>query len=469
MKNFVSVMCAAAATSIICGCQTVSPSAPAPPLEVAAPASYFPSDAELTELLQTLAEEGEAKGIVLGLLEPDGRRRVIVHGYAGTGARPLSAETVFEIGSINKTFTGAVLADMVRRGEVALEDPVSKYLPAGVSVPSRGREITLADLATHTSGLPRVPTGYKPPDMANPYANYQARDLYGFLSSYTLERDVGAEPVYSNLGAGLLGHVLARAAGVETIGELIRDRITDPLNMGMTDYGRAGELGAWLAKGHAEDGKPTPYWDVAVLAGAGGLNSNVNDMLTYLEANVADPQTPLRAAMRDAHHPRRSLKTEGFSIGLGWQQRTRGRQRIVHHGGSTGGFATYLGFDPITRAGVVILGNSGGFDSRDAVVFQLLKGSKFVTLPPSALREFVGTYQLRSDLLLTVSIEGEKLFGRIGKQRKARMHAIGSDKFLLLTSDVQLRFARDANGHSTWATLTKGTNALTGSKVAAPN
>lgn len=371
----------------LAGVQAASAQIAAPKTAAAAQQQgrFFPSDDELRGVLRTLVEQGQAKGIVLGLLEPDGTRRIISYGDPGRGARSLGPKSVFEIGSINKTFTGAILADMVRRGEVSLNDPVAKYLPPEVKVPSRGgRQITLLDLATHTSGLPRVPTG-RPRDMSNPYAHFEAEDLYAFLSGYQLERDIGAEPLYSNVGMGLLGHALARAAGVESFPQLVRRRITGPLGMAMTDYGRDGGLGTWIVKGHDGKGKEVPYWDVAVLAGAGGLNSNAEDMLTYLAANVGAPRAPIQTAMRDAHQPRRKLKNEGWNVGMAWQTRTRGGQTVISHGGGTAGFETYLGFDPATGAGVVILGNSDGFEVRDDVMFELLRGRDIAALPATGV------------------------------------------------------------------------------------
>src|SRR5205823_14852796 len=138
------------------------------------------------------------------------------------------------IGSISKVFTSLLLSDMVQRGEVALTDPIAKYLPAGVKVPERGgRSITLVDLSTHTSGLPRLPSNLNPKDQSNPYADYSVEQLYQFLSSYTLPRDIGAMYEYSNLGGGLLGHVLARRAGTD-YETLMVSRIAGPLNMSST-------------------------------------------------------------------------------------------------------------------------------------------------------------------------------------------------------------------------------------------
>ncbi len=169
--------------------------------------------------------------------------------------------------------------------------------------------------------------------------------------------------------------------------------------------------------------------------------------------------------MRDAHQPRCSLKTPGFSIGLGWQQRTRAGQRIVHHGGGTAGFQTYLGFDPITRAGVVIMGNSAGFEVRDDVVFQLLRGRKFVVLPSSTLAQYTGTYALGPDLKLTVSMDGDKLFGQLGEQPKARMYPDGSDSFVLITTDAEVRFSREAGGTVTSAKVLRRGETVNGPKL----
>ncbi len=150
-----------------------------------------PSDAEIRGILeQRIDAMHRSVGIVVGVIDAHGRR-IVAYGHLNQGdARPLNGETIFEIGSVTKVFTSLLLADMVQRGEVALDDPVAKYLPASVKVPQRdGKQITLVDLATHTSGLPRLPTNLKPKDASNPYADYTVDDLYEFLSSYKLTRD----------------------------------------------------------------------------------------------------------------------------------------------------------------------------------------------------------------------------------------------------------------------------------------
>jgi CubicO group peptidase (beta-lactamase class C family) len=337
--------------------------------------AFFPADEAVREFVRPYIDRRQAKGIVVGLVEPDGSRRVLTFGDAGEGARPLAAGSLFEIGSITKTFTGVVLADMVRRGQVRLDDPVGKYLPRGVRVPSlRGRQITLLDLATHTSGLPRMPTGHVPLDPGNPYGDYTARHLYAFLNGHELEREPGAKFEYSNLGMGLLGHALARAAGARSFQTLVAKRVLRPLGMKMTGYGRPTALAPWMTRGHDKQGAFATYFDmpdVAVLAGGGGLNSSVTDLMTYLDANIGEPKSPLEHAMRNAHRGYH-LPRPGMQAGLGWMSMTRGPLTLVGLNGGTAGYSTFVAYDPATRAGVVVLANSGGFEYADKIGRELL-------------------------------------------------------------------------------------------------
>src|SRR6185312_474124 len=185
----------------------------------AAPAATAgaPSDAEIRRILvERVDVEKQDVGIVVGIIDPHGRR-VVSYGSLDKGdKRPLNGDTLFEIGSITKVFTALLAADMAQRGELELDDPVQKYLPAAVKMPQRnGKQITLIDLATHTSGLPRMPENFRPKDPNNPYADYTVEALYSFLTSYELHRDIGIKYLYSNLGFGLLGQALAQRAGVD--------------------------------------------------------------------------------------------------------------------------------------------------------------------------------------------------------------------------------------------------------------
>jgi len=204
-------------------------------------AQHFPPDEEVLLMLRYLVEDGKAEGIVVGFLEADGSTRILSHGDAGPGARPLGPRSVFEIGSIEKTFTATLLADMVMEGDVALQDPLSQYLPEGVTAPSfGGTAITLLDLATHRSGLPKNVNNHIPADPLNPYADLTSELIYQFISNDQLRRAPGAGFTYSNLGFQLLGLALARAAG-ESYSELDRERILTPLSMTSSGPGATPE------------------------------------------------------------------------------------------------------------------------------------------------------------------------------------------------------------------------------------
>ena len=291
----------------------------------------------------------------MGVVEPTGRR-IVAHGHLATGdQRPLNGDTIFEIGSVTKVCTSLLLADMVSRKEVALEDPAAKYLPEQVKMPQRnGKAITLHDLATHTSGLPPLPSNFRSKDMRNPYADYTVDDLYQFLSSFELPRDPGSEFEYSNLGAGLLGHILARRAGMD-YESLIRTRITEPLQMQDTRITLSPSMQQRMATGHTAMLAPAPNWDLPTLAGAGALRSSVNDMLTFLEAFLGYKESPLAPAMKTMLEVRRPTGQGTGAIGLGWIIMCPHDREIVAHDGGTGGFRAWLGYDPKERTGVVVL------------------------------------------------------------------------------------------------------------------
>ena len=287
-----------------------------------------PSTDEIREILvKRIDQQKQAVGIVVGVIEPAGRRVVAYGNLANGDPRTLDGDTIFEIGSVTKVFTSLLLADMVNRKEVALDDPAAKYLPENVKMPERnGKSITLLDLSTHTSGLPRLPSNLKPKDPHNPYADYSVDDLYQFLSSYTLPRDPGSEFEYSNLGAGLLGHLLACRAGTD-YESLIGSRITRPLSMPDTGITLSSSMKRRMATGHNAMLAPVADWDLPTLAGAGALRSSANDMLTFLEAFLGYRESPLAPAMKAMLEVRRPAGKTKIEVGLGWiiTQLTAGR------------------------------------------------------------------------------------------------------------------------------------------------
>lgn len=418
------------------------------------PQQYFPPDADIQALIQSRVDEKRATGIVVGVMEADGTTRVFTAGEAGPGTQPLGAQTVFEIGSITKVFTGILLADMVSKGEVSYDDPVSKYLPADeVTMPTRdGREITLLDISTHRSALPRMPDNFTPADEANPYADYTIRQMYEFLSNYELTRDIGSEPEYSNLAVGLLGHVLARVHG-SSYEDLVRERILEPLGMNNTGITLSDDMQHWLAKGHDGEGNVVSNWDLPTLAGAGALRSDMNDMLKFIAANTGPPETPLEEAMRDSHQRRNSFGGPN-DIGLNWIITNQGEDRVVWHNGGTGGFRSFAGFDPDRGVGAVVLTNSN--QGSDDIGMHLINSALPLTPVPEdrveievskeILETYVGSYALQPEFVITITHEGGALFAQATDQPNVPIYPESETKFFYKVVDAQITFEKDDSG-----------------------
>lgn len=308
-------------------------------------------------LADRIGSEDSGIGMVVGVIDPKGRRVISYGSLAKNDKRPLNGDTIFEIGSMTKVFTSLVLMDMALKGEVAVTDPVSKYLPANVTVPERnGRKITLQDISTQSSGLPNLPANIAPKDAGNPYADYSVEQLYQFLSGYQLPRDIGAQYEYSNLAVGLLGHALALRAGM-SYEATVRSRICEPLGMKDTRVTLSPEMKTRLATGHGPDLSAVPNWDLPTLPGAGALRSSANDILIFLAANLGYTKTPLAAAMAAEVSIRRPAGAPDMQIAYAWRIQTKNGNSIIWHSGGTGGYRTYMGFDPKTRTGVVVLSN----------------------------------------------------------------------------------------------------------------
>jgi CubicO group peptidase (beta-lactamase class C family) len=426
----------------------------------AAAASVFPADSTVRSILKARVDSGQVAGIVVGLLE-NGQTRVIAYGRADSaGTRPLDGRTVFEIGSATKVFTSTLLADMVRRGEVRLDQPVADLLPRGTKVPERdGRKITLLDLATHRSSLPRIPTNLAQTDSTNPYAGYTAERLYAFLADYSLPRPIGASYEYSNLGAGLLGHALALRAGRSYEAVLI-ERVLTPLGMNDTRMTLNDDLRSRLAVGHDQAGKPVRNWDLGVLAGAGGLRSTADDMLRFLAANLDSNSKAILTDLRMARRPRAHAGSEDVEIGLAWHIIHHPTGDIVMHNGATGGYHSVLAFEPERRHGVVVLANTS--TDIDDIARHLLDASEpvknftrhdEVAIDPRLLGDYVGRYALNPSFVIEVTREGNQLFVQATGQQRLPVYAESESRFFLRVVEAQVSFDRDSAGKVTQLVL----------------
>ena len=415
----------------------------------------IPSDAEIRQVLaERIDEQKRTVGIVVGVVGPEGRRVVGYGRLSADDPATPDGDAVYEIGSITKAFTAVLLADLVEEGAVELEMPVQRLLGPDVTVPTRnGAEITLLHLTTHSSGLPRMPDNFRPADAGNPYADYTVAQLYDFLSSHELQRDIGAEVEYSNLGTGLLGHALAlnQETDYET---LVSERLLEPLGMSDTSITLSPSQQERLAVGHSVQLRPVANWDLPTLAGAGALRSTVNDMLTFVEANLGLRESPLHDEMSVTHAPRRDFSAPGMRIGLGWVIRDGHGRELHWHNGGTGGYRSFLGFDLESQTGVVVLSNSG--DSVDDLGFRLLDSRYRLVVPPSlrtaaevdpaVYDDYAGRYELAENVVFTVTRQGDSLFVQITGQPRFEVFPESETTYFYRVVDAQITFGRGEDG-----------------------
>ncbi|MEP6506898.1 MAG: serine hydrolase [Gemmatimonadales bacterium] len=435
----------------------------------------FPPDSALRSILDSRVSTRQAMGIVVATLERGKPPHIYTAGISGISGLPLDGNTVFEIGSITKVFTNTILADMVRKGEVKLDDPISKYLPKSVHVPQRnGKQITLLDLATQSSGLPRLPTNLEPADVTNPYADYTVKRLYDFLSSYVLPRDIGSQYEYSNLGMGILGHVLALRAG-KSYEALVKERVLIPLGMHDSGITLSSAMKSHIAQGFGVDGSPMHLWDLPTLAGAGALRSTANDMLKFLAANLDSASLPLGPAMAMARAPRKPIGPNNL-IGLAWNTVSLMGLPVTWHNGGTGGFRTFIGIDSQNHRGVIVLTNST--NSPDDIGFHILQPQVPLAVPPAQpkvrtevpvdaakLDQLVGVYELAPAFRLTITKEGGSLFAQATGQDKVPLFAQSETEFFLKVVDAQVTFVKDADGKVNQLILHQGGANLPGRRV----
>jgi serine-type D-Ala-D-Ala carboxypeptidase/endopeptidase len=317
-------------------------------------AAETPMASAVASLAGPLVERGECTSVAVGTNE-HGTQSFYAYGeVAHRGGGAPTPKTEFEIGSITKVFTTTLLAIYAQRGIVKLDDPLQKYVPAGIKVPGfEGRQITLVDLATHTSGLPRQP------QMQG--ESYSASEMFEFLNSYRLTRAPGTQFEYSNLGVALLAHALAQATGTPWAKQ-VRQEITEKLGMPDTRLAFGNQERGRLAPGYNRRGMPArdnmPTWPA--FNGAGGLLSTTSDMQRFLAWNMGELKGELPdSLLAELHKTRFPLPRARSGVGLAWQIAPLGAaSSVIWKNGGTLGYSSYIGFVRGARVGVVLLSNS---------------------------------------------------------------------------------------------------------------
>ena len=448
--------------------------------------SAQPSDAQVKDILaQRIDVDQQSVGLAAVIVNGD-QVRIVTHGFQALDkSNPITADTLFEIGSITKTFTALLLADMVVKGELKLDDPVEKWLPQGISVGLNGLKlrdhtgapIRLVDLATHRSGLARLPDNMPNGTRADPYVDYREQQLLAYLKSREalVETDAGKTTkkrdevyAYSNLGFGLLGYVLARAANMP-YDELLQKRVLTPLGLTSTylDTPR-GEFARFSDGHYLENGttlKQAEHWRFDVIAPAGALRMSARDMGRYAQAACGAIDTPLKAAFTLAQKRYGDGMGPINPQGLAWVLASINDRAIVTHDGGTGGFSSTLWIEPTRKSALAVLSNAAR--PVTDIGLHLLEPSiplanlaqmraNAIAVDAKSLEQFVGTYALSPTFNVTVRTRDGKLFAQATGQGEFELFAKSATVFFARITPLEVAFEEIKDGKAQRFQLTQG-------------
>lgn len=445
------------------------------PFMLAAPSlalAALPTNAEVEAILnKNLIANSKARGVAVALVDANGIR-VVTAGIA-RGNEAVKPQDLFEIGSVTKTFTGLLLAIADEKNEAKLDDPVEKFLPEGIKLRDSGSTpIRMVDLATHRSGLPRLATNMQPKDPKNPYADYTEQDLLDFLKGFTPTRVRNAQYEYSNIGFGLLGYALVRAAKATSFEALLNARILQPLNMSNTssDPSRFIER---LTQPHDANGRPTPAWDLPIAhAAAGAIRSTAGDMGRYIEAIAGLKASPMAGAISLATTTREQGPNRINPIGLAWMRLPFDKREILNHDGGTFGSSSSLMVDRAAKEGVFIVANSATrltdialhlMDARHSLAARELP--KVVAVTADVLARYAGIYKLNDQMNVTVRVSGDKITAQATGQGEFEIFAESEIRYFAKVAPIVVTFGEMAEGKAGSFVLEQAGSKLTARRI----
>jgi len=374
---------------------------------------------------------------------------------AGDEPAPVTPDTLFELGSITKTFTALLLADAVVRGELALDDPVEAVLPEGLRLRDvAGAPITWADLATHRSGLPRLPSNLRDPSGADPY-DYSRRELLDFIAGWrpTLRRD--AAWAYSNLGYGLLAEALALRAG-QPYATLLQARVLEPLGLGGMVLALRAPAVPGLLPGFDAQGRPVPNWRFDAIAGAGALVGSARQLARYAQAALGVFEHPLKPAFALAMRPRADGAAPTNRMALGWLTAPLFGRQVLNHDGGTGGYASSLWLDPAGQRAALVLSRGAvpvndlalhllepRVPARDLAAERQQTERPALALAEGQLAPLVGRYRLTPQFALEVRLRDGRLFAQATGQGEFELFALAPRRFFARVTPLEMAFEGD--------------------------
>ena len=317
-----------------------------------------PLDLYVDSVARSYAKNGNAHSLAVAVIHQN-KINTFFYGETAPGNNTLpDANTVYEIGSVTKTVTATLLAEMVNKGLVGLEDSIAKYLPDSVAQNSDIQKMTFKMLANHTSGLPRMASNWNKVPKFNeqdPYAVYDRKALFAFLKDFKAEKEVGTEYEYSNLGFGLLGELLSIIAKKPYM-TLVKETILTPLEM-TTTSDKINPKDKNFAAPFNADGQQVPFWNFQALSAAGSLKSSLNDLLRYTIAQLTYPENDVQKAM-NLTKQFTFFVPPNSDIGLAWHMNMLDGVIYYHHTGATAGSNAFVSFVPDEKSVVIMLSNS---------------------------------------------------------------------------------------------------------------
>jgi len=388
--------------------------------------------------------EGNPGGIVVALIDANGVEFAQVGIFSSDNPKRVNADSQFEIGSISKVFTATLFAESRRLGKVELDDPVG--LPFA---PSR---ITYRQLVTHTSGLPDHQKDFAHGDPFNPYGVESMDRLVATFDSQSLNAHESPWS-YSNLGIAVLGQALAKIWNT-SYEEVLFSRILEPLQLKSTTPSWRKADPARLAPGHTNEGRQI-NWDFASYTPAGGIVSSARDLAHFVQASLGLVRSSLAADLLETTKPLKPVGDWGGRIGMVWNIDRWEERTIVSHGGATGGYRSFVAFDPSAQRGIVVLTNSSAevTDLGEALLMNKLKALPLwrnaVSLDEKSIAEYVGRYEFSSTEILTITAQNHMLSAQVTGSLSLTVFAEEKDKLFAKSVNVLITFQRDASGKIT--------------------
>lgn len=370
-----------------------------------------------------------------------------VHGWSDIEHRIKANEhTLYELGSITKSFTGLLLAKLAIQDGLSLQAPLNDFLPDSIDLrDKKGAAVTLKSLATHSSGLPRLPSNIDLENHLDPYVNYDQNHMYSFLSHH-IPRTVDRHFVYSNLGFGLLGDALSSYKKTP-YKQLLQEQILNPLQLKNTFFEIPKEQKHHMAKGYLGT-QEVPLWQFKVMAPAGGLKANIKDLhhygLHYIEKSEVFSKIDSTATTNYF------TDENGGKHALGWFIDNEG---IVNHGGGTGGFRTFIAIDKENKRVISVMTNSGSSPVEDLAKYlinpkanPLQIDKKEVAITAEELEPFKGTY-INDGLNLnyTIVLKENHLHAKLSGQPEFPLYYQGKDSFVYKVVKAKVVFEKDEN------------------------